>query len=243
MNVTAEPLEWLRLGLTLLGLAVAGYSAADAIQDFRAARRDPHGVRCFVARIWLTIQVTICSLLLVLVGYAVAVLRLPPSRIAQPTSPEIWAIAVMAMALPLGLAGLAVFIGWAQHELRRRVSAILHRRVIRVLVIDDDPTVREMMTTLLESEGYRVKALDVADGLALVAEWPPDVAVVDLMMPDMDGVEVIRRIRRMSPSVRLILYSARQPDVVEHGAALAEADDYLSKPFDIDDLLRRVRGE
>jgi two-component system KDP operon response regulator KdpE len=111
----------------------------------------------------------------------------------------------------------------------------------RVLVIDDEPQIRRALRTALAAHGYAVEvAADGAAGLATAAAWMPDVVVLDLVMPGLDGFAVLRQVRSWS-DVPVIVLSARgqEPDKV---AALDQgADDYLTKPFGMAELLARLR--
>ncbi len=112
----------------------------------------------------------------------------------------------------------------------------------RVLVVDDEPMVREVVAAYLEREGYRVvEAADGAAALDVLAAGMPDLVVLDLMLPHVDGYEVMRRLRRTA-DVPVILLTARseEPDRVL-GLELG-ADDYLVKPFSPRELAARVRS-
>lgn len=112
----------------------------------------------------------------------------------------------------------------------------------RVLVIDDEPQIRRALRTALDAHGYTVEvAADGASGLEAIAAWAPDAIVLDLVMPDVDGFEVLRQTRVWS-DIPVIVLSARgqEPDKV---AALDQgADDYLTKPFGVGELLARLRA-
>ena len=111
----------------------------------------------------------------------------------------------------------------------------------RILVIDDEPQIRKFLRISLAANGYAVsEAANATDGIALARAEAPDLVILDLGLPDLDGVEVLRRLRKRS-AIPVIVLSARQQadDKVE---ALDEgADDYVSKPFSIDELMARVR--
>jgi len=111
----------------------------------------------------------------------------------------------------------------------------------RVLVIDDEPQIRRALQTALTAHGYLVETAENGSlGLAAIATWAPDVVVLDLVMPVMDGFEVLRQMRPWS-DVPVIVLSARgqEPDKV---TALDQgADDYLTKPFGMGELLARLR--
>jgi two-component system KDP operon response regulator KdpE len=109
------------------------------------------------------------------------------------------------------------------------------------MVIDDEPQIRRALQTALTAHGYTVEvAADGATGLEAIATWAPDAVVLDLVMPGMDGFEVLRQTRVWS-DVPVIVLSARgqEPDKV---AALDQgADDYLTKPFGMAEFLARLR--
>jgi len=114
--------------------------------------------------------------------------------------------------------------------------------VSRVLVVEDDPGIARAVRMNLAARQYDVDvAPDGATALELAATHKPDLVILDLGLPDMDGAEVIHRLREWSP-VPVLVLSARdsQPDKVE--ALDAGADDYLTKPFGMGELLARVRA-
>ena len=113
---------------------------------------------------------------------------------------------------------------------------------MRILVVDDDPAISEMLSILLESEGYTPVTCDTGDGaLALFRAHHPSLVLLDLMLPGIDGVEVCRQIRRLS-DVPVIMLTART-DTEDVVAGLeAGADDYVTKPFQTTELLARVRA-
>jgi len=110
------------------------------------------------------------------------------------------------------------------------------------IIIDDEPAIRKLLRTALEGEGYAVHEADSGQAGLREAAWRrPDVVVLDLGLPDMDGVQALRRLREWSQAPVLIL-SVRQ-DVEDKVAALdAGADDYLAKPFDMAELAARLRA-
>lgn len=110
-----------------------------------------------------------------------------------------------------------------------------------ILVIEDDYAVRNLMTTALETHGYRY--LTAATGEAAIMEavsHKPDVMLLDLGLPDMDGIEIIRKVRSWS-RLPIIVVSARSEDADKIEALDSGADDYLTKPFSVDELLARLR--
>jgi len=110
-----------------------------------------------------------------------------------------------------------------------------------ILVIEDEPGMRRLLGTALGAEGYRVvEAADGRRGLIDAGSHRPDLAIVDLGLPDADGIEVIRRIRAWSP-LPIVVLSARAQERSKVEALDAGADDYVTKPFGMAELLARLR--
>ena len=110
-----------------------------------------------------------------------------------------------------------------------------------VVLIEDEPQIRRFLRATLTGQGYRLfEAGTAADGLVEVASRQPDVVIIDLGLPDLDGLEVIRRLREWS-KVPVIVLSARGQERDKVGALDAGADDYVSKPFSASELLARLR--
>jgi two-component system, OmpR family, response regulator MprA len=114
---------------------------------------------------------------------------------------------------------------------------------MKILVVDDERAVRDSLRRALELEGYDVDlAVDGSDGLARIREGQPDVVILDVLMPELDGLEVSRRVRRSGNRVPVLMLTARD-EVDDRVAGLdAGADDYVTKPFALDELLARVRA-
>ena len=113
---------------------------------------------------------------------------------------------------------------------------------MRILVIDDEPEVTNMVRRGLVYAGYTVDtALDAESGLTTARDTPPELVILDRMLPDLDGLEVCRRLRAASPDLPIIMLTAKDaiPDRV--AGLEAGADDYLVKPFAFDELLARVK--
>ncbi|HEX2437576.1 MAG TPA: response regulator [Methylomirabilota bacterium] len=110
-----------------------------------------------------------------------------------------------------------------------------------VVLIEDEPPIRRFLRATLTGQGYRLYEVGTgADALVEVAQRQPDVVILDLGLPDVDGVEVIRRLREWS-AVPIIVLSARGQERDKVAALDAGADDYVSKPFSAGELLARVR--
>ena len=110
-----------------------------------------------------------------------------------------------------------------------------------VVVIEDEPQIRKFLRATLEGQGYRLfEATTGADGVVEVGSRQPDVVIIDLGLPDMDGLEVIRRVREWT-AVPVIVLSARGQERDKVTALDAGADDYMSKPFGASELLARIR--
>jgi two-component system, OmpR family, KDP operon response regulator KdpE len=110
-----------------------------------------------------------------------------------------------------------------------------------ILVVEDEPEIRRFLRSSLGTEGYRVVEAETgARGAIDAGTHKPDLAIVDLGLPDMDGIDVIRRIRGWSP-VPILVLSARAQERSKVEALDAGADDYVTKPFGVGELLARVR--
>jgi len=111
----------------------------------------------------------------------------------------------------------------------------------RILVVDDEKPIRRLLHTALSAEGYDViEAEDGHTALALAAKEKPDAILLDLGLPDLDGTEVLARIREWSPTPVVVL-SARDAEAQKIAALDAGADDYVTKPFGTGELLARLR--
>ena len=110
-----------------------------------------------------------------------------------------------------------------------------------ILVVEDDSAVRNLITTTLETHDYRyIKAANGQTALMEASTHNPDIILLDLGLPDIDGIEVIKRIRTWS-EVPIIVISARSEDNDKIDALDSGADDYLTKPFSVEELLARLR--
>jgi two-component system KDP operon response regulator KdpE len=112
----------------------------------------------------------------------------------------------------------------------------------RVLVVDDEQSIRRAVGRALTARGYRVElATDGEEALAVAATFQPDLVVLDLNLPALDGLEVCRQLRGWS-SVPILVLSVREDEPDKVAALDLGADDYLTKPFGIDELMARVRA-
>lgn len=110
-----------------------------------------------------------------------------------------------------------------------------------ILVVEDDPPIRNLMATTLRSHEYKyISAENGKSAIMQAATHNPDIILLDLGLPDMDGVDIIRQIRTWS-QVPIIVISARSEDTDKIDALDAGADDYLTKPFSVEELLARLR--
>src|SRR6202795_3805830 len=117
-----------------------------------------------------------------------------------------------------------------------------HAERARVLVVDDEPQITRVLRTVLASQGYQVQtAPEGQSALNTFTEFRPELVITDLFMPHMDGLELCRRIRAVS-SVPIIVLSVKGEERQKVEALDSGADDYVTKPFGIDELLARVRA-
>jgi len=111
-----------------------------------------------------------------------------------------------------------------------------------ILVVDDEPQITRVLKTTLSSQGYGIRtASDGEEALQAMSEWPPDLIVTDLRMPNMDGLELCREVRKTS-QVPIIVLSVKGEDSIKVQALDAGADDYVTKPFSMTELTARIRA-
>jgi len=112
----------------------------------------------------------------------------------------------------------------------------------RILVVDDEPQLTRVLRTGLKSRGYDVRvAADGLSGFEIFNDWHPNLVITDLAMPNMDGLELCRRLRSIS-QVPIIILSAKGEERIKVEALDVGADDFVTKPFGIDELLARLRA-
>jgi len=114
-------------------------------------------------------------------------------------------------------------------------------REASILIIDDEPQILRALKTILSANHYRVSTANTAEnGMALAVSQQPDIIILDLTLPDMDGIKVCEQIREWS-RIPIIILSVREKEKDKVAALDAGADDYLTKPFGIEELLARIR--
>lgn len=113
----------------------------------------------------------------------------------------------------------------------------------KILIADDEESLREAVRIILNRAGYRVVyASDGAQAVSLFGKERPDLAILDIMMPWLDGFEACERIRRISPEVPVLMLTAKSDIVDKRTGFRSGADDYVTKPFDDEELLLRVEA-
>src|SRR5215467_6745709 len=117
------------------------------------------------------------------------------------------------------------------------------REPAKILLVDDEPQITRVLRTALSTQGYSLRtAANGVEGLETANEWKPDLVITDLAMPEMDGVELCRELRAVS-QIPIIVLSVRNQDLMKIEALDAGADDYVTKPFSIQELQARVRAQ
>jgi len=141
------------------------------------------------------------------------------------------------------LAGKTFWLGLAHHHLTPCVKEMAtDTHLPRILVIDDEPAIQRFLKTALSNGEFSLyQAVNGHDALLAAVNAKPDVILLDLGLPDMDGVEVIERIRQWS-QVPILVLSVRDRETDKVRALDAGADDYLTKPFGVGELLARIRA-
>lgn len=113
----------------------------------------------------------------------------------------------------------------------------------KIMVVDDEPDTVDLVKLVLETEGYDVvEALSGRECLEKIKKEAPDAVLLDIMMPEMDGWEVFRRIKELRPELPVAMLTVRDRDIdMMLGLHVLKADDYITKPFGRRDLLNRVK--
>jgi two-component system, OmpR family, KDP operon response regulator KdpE len=113
----------------------------------------------------------------------------------------------------------------------------------KILIVDDEPQITRVLRTALSTQGYSLRvAANGVEGMEAVHAWKPDLVVTDVSMPEMNGIELCREIRAVS-EVPIIVLSVRNQEAMKIEALDAGADDYVTKPFSIQELQARVRAQ
>jgi two-component system, OmpR family, response regulator len=114
---------------------------------------------------------------------------------------------------------------------------------VRVLVVDDEPSLAELLSSVLRYEGWELRtAADGSTAVREAREFRPDAIVLDIMLPDFDGLEVMRRVRAALPNVCVLFLTARDSVSDRISGITAGGDDYVTKPFSLEEVLARLRG-
>jgi len=114
---------------------------------------------------------------------------------------------------------------------------------VRVLVVDDEPSLAELLASVLRYEGWEIRtAADGSSAVRAAREFEPDAIVLDIMLPDFDGLEVLRRVRAALPNVCVLFLTARDSVEDRVSGITAGGDDYVTKPFSLEEVLARLRG-
>jgi two-component system OmpR family response regulator len=114
---------------------------------------------------------------------------------------------------------------------------------VRVLVVDDEPSLADLLASVLRYEGWEIRtAADGASAVRTARDLEPDAIVLDIMLPDFDGLEVLRRVRTAQPQVCVLFLTARDSVQDRISGITAGGDDYVTKPFSLEEVVARLRG-
>jgi two-component system KDP operon response regulator KdpE len=114
---------------------------------------------------------------------------------------------------------------------------------VRVLVVDDEPAIRRFLKASLGTQGFDVlEAADAHSALSQLSHTAIDILVLDLGLPDMDGIDVIRKLKEQGSDVPIVVLSSRSDEVAKVSALDLGADDYVTKPFGMEELIARLRA-
>ena len=114
---------------------------------------------------------------------------------------------------------------------------------VRVLVVDDEPSLAELLASVLRYEGWEIRtAADGSSAVRTAREFQPDAVLLDIMLPDFDGIEVLRRVRAIRPHVCVLFLTARDSVQDRVTGITAGGDDYVTKPFSLEEVIARLRG-
>ena len=114
---------------------------------------------------------------------------------------------------------------------------------VRVLVVDDEASLAELLASVLRYEGWEIRtAADGSSAVRMAREFQPDAILLDIMLPDFDGLEVLRRVRGILPHVCVLFLTARDSVQDRVSGITAGGDDYVTKPFSLEEVVARLRG-
>jgi two-component system, OmpR family, response regulator len=114
---------------------------------------------------------------------------------------------------------------------------------VRVLVVDDETSLAELLASVLRYEGWEIRtAADGSSAVRTAREFQPDAILLDIMLPDFDGLEVLRRVRGILPQVCVLFLTARDSVQDRVSGITAGGDDYVTKPFSLEEVVARLRG-
>jgi two-component system, OmpR family, response regulator len=114
---------------------------------------------------------------------------------------------------------------------------------VRALVVDDEPSLAELLASVLRYEGWEIRtAADGSSAVRTARDFEPDAILLDVMLPDFDGLEVLRRVRAILPHVCVLFLTARDSVQDRVSGITAGGDDYVTKPFSLEEVLARLRG-
>jgi len=114
---------------------------------------------------------------------------------------------------------------------------------VRVLVVDDEASLAELLASVLRYEGWEIRtAADGSSAVRTAREFQPDAILLDIMLPDFDGLEVLRRVRGILPNVCVLFLTARDSVQDRVSGITAGGDDYVTKPFSLEEVVARLRG-
>lgn len=124
-----------------------------------------------------------------------------------------------------------------------QIDSESERRLLRALVAEDDPGIRRLIAGMLELDGWDVReATDGAEAVAMAEDWHPDALVMDVMMPNVDGITATEAIRRQPGNDDCAVIVVSAEPAAEARARSIGSDDFVAKPFDPDDLSARTRA-
>jgi two-component system OmpR family response regulator len=114
---------------------------------------------------------------------------------------------------------------------------------VRVLVVDDEPSLAELLASVLRYEGWEIRtAADGSSAVRTARDFQPDAVILDIMLPDFDGLEVLRRVRSAQPNICVLFLTARDSVQDRVNGITAGGDDYVTKPFSLEEVVARLRG-